>query len=203
MNPALNKAKLKELLREELPGQPAQLTMAPVSRISYSENENCKNAAVMLLLYPDQQVIRTVFIKRNEYDGPHSGQVSFPGGMYEEPDEDLARTAIRETSEETGIPEPSIELLGLLTPLYIPVSGICVHPYIGWAENPLFNPDRNEVQYLICPVIADLFDPSNRKTGIFNRRGSRIKTPYFDIEGEMIWGATAMILNEFKVLIDC
>jgi 8-oxo-dGTP pyrophosphatase MutT (NUDIX family) len=156
----------------------------------------------LLLLYPDSATTRVVFIKRNEYTGPHSAQISFPGGMKEAADADLAATALRETEEEVGVPADEMELLGRLTPLQIPVSNICVHPFVGWlGHTPVFRPDRSEVQYLICPAIAHLLDKRNHKKGRFNRKGAEIITPYIDIDGEMLWGATAMMFSEFMAIL--
>jgi hypothetical protein len=198
----LNKSKLIELLAGELPGKEVQYRMAPKGRTVFSIDENCREAAVLILIYSEDDQFRIVFIKRNEYDGPHSGQVSFPGGMKELSDKDFSFTALRETEEETGVLSSRIEVLGALSPLFIPVSNFCVHPFVGWLDDkPDFVPDKTEVQYLICPTINRLIDPKNKKLGSFNRHGVQISTPYIDIDGEMIWGATAMMLGEFISLI--
>ncbi len=102
-----------------------------------------------------------VFIKRNEYDGPHSAQVSFPGGAWENRDRTLQHTAIRETREELGI-SGELEILGSLTDLHIPVSNFLVTPFVGWmAETPLFKPDPTEVQYVIEVPLQSLLSSSN------------------------------------------
>jgi hypothetical protein len=156
----------------------------------------------MLLLYPEKAMTHIVFIKRNEYAGPHSAQISFPGGMKEDTDANLAATALRETEEEVGVPAGAIEILGKLTPLLVPVSNICVYPYVGWLEHtPEFQPDRSEVQYLICPSISHLLDKKNHSKGPFSRKGEQVITPYIDIDGEMLWGATAMMFSEFMALL--
>ena len=187
---------------EKLPGNRAWQRMAPEGRMDVSLQGKCTDAGVMLLLYPENDQTHIVLIKRNEYPGPHSAQISFPGGMKEDADPDFAGTALRETEEEIGIPASSIEMMGALTPLIIPVSNFCVHPFVGWLEQtPEFNPDRSEVQYLICPSLSQLMDPGNHKYGTFNRRGIDLKTPYIDLDGEMLWGATAMIFSEFMALL--
>lgn len=204
MTGQLSKKLLIQLLNGELPGKEAQERMAPRVTVSFPREGDCREAAVLLLLYKDEKDLRMVFIKRNEYRGPHSGQVSFPGGMKEEYDNDYQSTALRETEEETGVAASEIEILGALTPLFIPVSNFCVHPFVGWIDFvPDFMPDGFEVQYLICPDIQTVIDLKNRKTGNFNRGGSTVTTPYIDVNGEMIWGATAMMLSEFMALIDC
>jgi len=198
----LNKKRLIQLLNTDLPGSEAQQRMSPTLREPFTAKGNCREAAVLLLLYPDENKRRMVFIKRNEYRGPHSGQVSFPGGIKEPHDKDHMRPALRENEEETGVPASEIKVLGALTSLVIPVSNFCVYPFVGWMDSkPSFQPDSTEVQYLICPEVSSLSDPKNRKTGIFDRGGITVSTPYIDIDGEMIWGATAMMLNEFIELI--
>ncbi len=199
----INKEILEELLRGPLPGEQAQQKMAPEMRTAYKHDDNCRSAAVLILLYPEAESVHTLFMKRNEYDGPHSGQISFPGGMYEEKDIDLRETAIRETIEETGVPSEVIKVVGKLTPLFIPVSNFCVFPYIAWvSERPIFNPDSTEVQYLLTPSLDELTDPGNRYKGNLHRHGYDILTPYIKLDEDIIWGATAMILSEFMALIE-
>lgn len=200
----LNKEKIALFLNGKLPGGRSQEKMKPEDRIQPLTGNDFREAAVLLLLYPDMENIRLVFMKRNEYDGPHSGQISFPGGMKEESDEDYVRTALRETEEEIGVPSISIDILGALSKILIPVSNFCVYPFVGWInEVPSFSPDESEVQYLICPTLSSLCNPENKKTGHFLRKGKPVLTPYFDTESEIIWGATAMILSEFIDLLDC
>ena len=170
--------------------------MAPAFRGDPISQEKSLRAAVMILLYPFNDERHLVFIKRNEYDGPHSGQVSFPGGAWEEGDLSLEKTAIRETREEIGIME-EIVVLGALTPLHIPVSNFQVSPFVGWLEQePKFTPDQAEVQYVIEVPLRDLLNPRNRdKERIFHHQLS-MEVPIYRVGKEKIWGATAMMLSE-------
>ena len=197
----LNKNTLRGLLAGPLPGEKAQLSMAPGFRGNDYHLEEPDLAAVMVLLFPDPELVHTVFIKRNAYPGPHSAQVAFPGGLYEQDDATLEQTALRETREETGIDSP-IDILGKMTPLYIPVSNIHVTPYVGWADDrPVFEPDPEEVQYLIKVPVEDLFRKDNKRKEIIKRHDMEFMTPYFLIHSEKIWGATAMMLSEFMALV--
>lgn len=199
----INKEILEELLSGPLPGAPAQQQMAPEMRTAFKHDVNCRSAAVLILLFPEAGILHTLFMKRNEYDGPHSGQISFPGGMYEEKDLDLMETALRETCEETGVFTEDIKVLGKLTPLFIQVSNFCVTPYVAWvSERPIFKPDSTEVQYLLTPSLDELADPGNHYKETLHRHGYDILTPFIQIEEEIIWGATAMILSEFMALIE-
>lgn len=190
------KKKWIDLLNQQLPGEEAQRLMAPSFRGEFTSPEDPLQAAVMALFYGSEKEIRLVFIKRNEYDGPHSAQVSFPGGAREAEDLSLEETALRETREELGV-MGQIEVLGSLTPLHIPVSNFMVHPFVGWMEeNPVFRPDSTEVQYLIEVSLEKLLDPDRRESEIIYHHERPIEAPYYRVGKEKIWGATAMMLSE-------
>jgi 8-oxo-dGTP pyrophosphatase MutT (NUDIX family) len=191
-----NKSAWKERLRHELPGEKAQLRMAPTFRGDLTSMGKAMEAAVLVLFYPAEGETHLVFIKRNEYDGPHSAQVSFPGGAREAGDLTLEETALRETREEVGIDGP-LEVLGSLTPLHIPVSNYMVYPFVGWMEElPVFRPDPTEVQYVIEAPLAALLDPANRESEILYHHQQSIEAPFYRVGKEKIWGATAMMLSE-------
>ena len=188
------------MLQKALPGEAAQLLMAPTFRGSFPDQGHAVRAAVLILLYPCQGETKLVFMKRNEYKGPHSGQVSFPGGAWEATDGTLERTAIRECREEIGVRE-SIEILGALTPLHIPVSNFLVSPFVGWMENtPLFHPDPTEVQYVIEVSLRELLDPALRDSETLYHHKRSVEAPYYRVGEDKIWGATAMMLSEFLEL---
>ena len=183
-----------------LPGEEAQQRMAPAYRGSFHHAGNPAKAGVMILLYPFRDEANLVFIKRNEYEGHHSGQVSFPGGAFETEDRTILHTALRETREELGMSD-EIEVLGTLSQVHIPVSNFLVYPVVGWTNSrPDFEPDPTEVQYLIESPVGALLDPSNRESETIFKHGKEIVTPYYKIGEEKIWGATAMILSEFLQL---
>ena len=188
------------MLKQELPGEQAQVLMAPTFRGHVSSRYKPVDAAVLALLYPSEGQLSLVFIKRNEYDGPHSAQISFPGGIRESGDLTLKDTALREAREEVGI-NGEIEVLGSLSPLHIPVSNFMVFPYVGWMkETPSFFPDPTEVQYVVEAPLQTLMDPSNRDSETLYHREMHIKAPYYRVGEEKIWGATAMILSELLQL---
>jgi len=191
-----NKNAWIEQLRHKLPGEKAQLRMAPTFRGNLTSLSLAIEAAVLVLFYPSDGNTKLVFIKRNEYDGPHSAQVSFAGGAREADDLSLEETALRETREELGI-DGQIEVLGALTPLHIPVSNFMVYPFVGWMEkNPVFCPDPSEVQYVIEATLTDLLDPSNNDSEIIYHHQQSIEAPFYRVGKEKIWGATAMMLSE-------
>ena len=195
-----SKSTWKEILRHKLPGEKAHLRMAPTFRGDPTSMEEAVQAAVLVLFYPSGENTHLVLIKRNEYDGPHSAQVSFPGGAREAGDLTLEETALRETREEVGIDGP-LEVLGSLTPLHIPVSNYMVYPFVGWMEElPVFRPDPTEVQYVIEAPLAALLDPTNRDSEILYHHQQSIEAPFYRVGEEKIWGATAMMLCEFLLV---
>ena len=199
---------LESLLGMDLPGEEAQFSMAPITRkrlIDVSaENYNPKQSAVLILLFPENDSIHTILIQRGKYEGVHSGQIAFPGGRFEEGDLDLKQTAVRETAEEIGITPKSINVIGCLTDVYITPSNFLVKPFIGVINHkPDFILDLVEVEKIILVNVFNLNDKSIRKEkSILQSGGYKIKTPYFEIEGLTVWGATAMMISELNAVVE-
>jgi 8-oxo-dGTP pyrophosphatase MutT (NUDIX family) len=192
---------MEAALKRRLPGAEAQYKMAPELRL---ENPHglYRNAAVMILVYIRAGRWYTVLMRRPEYAGAHSNQISLPGGKFEAGDADLIATALREIREETGIDDGLIRILGNLSRLHIPVSGIEVLPVVGYYPlAPDFQPDPTEVAYLIEVPIEELLNPKNTREKFRSIMCKLVKLPYFQIGEEHVWGATAMILSEFLEVI--
>jgi 8-oxo-dGTP pyrophosphatase MutT (NUDIX family) len=194
-------------LRNALPGPQAQMSMAPVNRIPESlvppPNTDARISSVLLLVYPQNAQPNFVLIERNTYDGVHSGQMGLPGGKKEAHDPDLQSTALRETQEEIGVQPHQVQLIGSLTPLFIPVSKFLVHPFVGiLQETPVFKPDPREVASVFSVHPEWLLQPANRSISKVNLgNGLSRQVPAFVLHEKIIWGATAMILGEFSALI--
>lgn len=199
--------RLKYRLALPLPGINAHFQMAHVYRRQHYAYRNdppdAKQGSVLILLYPTETDIRTFLILRSDYDGVHSGQVAFPGGKFEPSDIDLKTTALREASEEAGIITSEVEIVGELTKLYIPPSNFVVHPFVGISQQPpVFIPHGLEVKEIIELNINLLLDNSIiGEKEILLRNKMRVMTPYFEIKGHTVWGATAMILSEFRTIL--
>ncbi len=199
---------LRIRLSRDLPGFPAQLKMAPEVRKKLMPDESvlkaAKQSAVLILFYPHAGEPHLVFMLRPADTGPHSGQVSFPGGKREENDADLQATALREANEEIGIDISEVNVIGSISSLYIPPSGFHVSPVIGYVQaRPVFKPDAVEVEKIIELPLSYLLDESSQSTReIFIRSiGSVVTSPCYLAGDHIIWGATAMMLSELMEII--
>jgi len=197
-------AKLQQIFTQPLPGEAAQNIMSPSNRFPGGLSNNwstARNCSVMLLLYQQQGEWRIIFMKRPSYDGVHSGQVSFPGGKWEQQDKDAWDAAVRETIEEIGITNPIVKL-GQLTSIYIPHSNSLVYPMVGMVDEiGTLSPDSFEVEQLIEAPLFDFYQAENLGSFTFNVAGETISAPCYNIDGHCIWGATAMIMSEFLCFV--
>jgi 8-oxo-dGTP pyrophosphatase MutT (NUDIX family) len=201
------KQHVSDKLRGELPGESAHVEMAPIKRPLPEEARTWKEtrySGVLVLLYPHEERLHTALMMRPEYDGVHSRQVSFPGGKREEGDADIIQTALREAHEELGIRPEEVEVLGNLSELYIPPSKALVTPVVGFAETrPNFIKDDVEVDEIIEADLMNLLgEESFGKVEIVRASYILKEVPAILFNGYTIWGATAMMLNEVKWLLE-
>lgn len=193
---------VREALSRTLPGQEAQYKMVPPSRPRTNLTEvrglsDVRKASVLALIHPIDNAPHLTFIRRNDYPGVHSGQISFPGGKVEPNDTSLEHTALRETQEEVGVQSSAVELISSLTEVYIPPSRFLVRPYVGIAHNPLeFQADPREVKEILHFPLSVLLQPDCCVEREVRGTNYRLNVPAFEIENHIIWGATAMMLSE-------
>ena len=197
---------LRARLRGPLPGLAAQLTMGPPQRglpEQWTEaQENARRAAVLVLLYPFEEMTALVLTQRHPDLKDHSGQIAFPGGSID-PGETPVEAALREGWEEVGIDPAAADVLGTLTDLYIPPSDFTVTPVVAAiSERPVFRPQEEEVDVIIEVPLPALLDPAARTSAVWTIREQEIEIPYFAFGEFEIWGATAMILAEFLALLE-
>lgn len=198
---------LKNELQKPLPGLESQLKLASMRRLMKDGQlvipGDARKAGVLILFYPYQGEIYIAFIKRAEYPGVHSGQISFPGGGWEKSDSDLVATALREAEEEIGVPRESVFPIGRLTDLFIPPSNFLVSPVVGYTEKrPDFEIDPEEVDRILEIPLQEFLKHTiipEKEISIFP--DVILKVPCFYVSDQVIWGATAMIMNELLDVI--
>jgi 8-oxo-dGTP pyrophosphatase MutT (NUDIX family) len=153
------------------------------------------DAAVLVPLYLDSGDLHAVFTKRREDLRRHAGEISFPGGRQDHPDEDLRRTALREADEEIGLPPDAVELVGALPPTGTFVTSYRIHPFVGVIEpGHAWRPQPTEVEEVLELSLPDLTKGFEMKR--LTRRGVPIKTPTYTVGESLIWGATARIVQQ-------
>src|SRR3954469_12629433 len=183
---AFDNRSMVERLRELLltPGQAAELD-APGQ----------KDAAVLVPLYSAGGELHAVFTKRREDLRRHAGEISFPGGRQDAPDEDLRFTALREAEEEIGLPTSDVELVGALPPTGTFVTDYKIHPFVGVIEaGKVWEMQPSEVERVLEFALRDLIRGHEMKRLL--RKGVPIKTPTYTVNGTLIWGATGRIVQE-------
>lgn len=198
--------KIERRMQAPLPGREAQLRMAHATRRQYVEAPTAaRQAAVLLALFPKDGEWNIVLIERNANDRDHhGGQISFPGGKAEPYDGTMLKTALREAEEEVGIAQQEVKILGGLTDLYIPVSNFQVHPFLGYLEAaPTYRLQLEEVNAVLeAPLSHFQQQGRGQVTDIpINSQIMLKNVPYFDLHGRVLWGATAMMLNELLDLL--
>ena len=133
----------------------------------------------------------------------HAGQIAFPGGKREKEDLNLVHTALREAEEEIGIGRNGVEVLGVLSPVYVQVSDFLITPVLGWTHaKPHIKTDPSEVDEVIFVSMAALIDPANHCDRETETSTGRITVPGYEINGNFIWGATAMVLAELADIFE-
>lgn len=184
----------------KLPGSHAQLKMAPEGRHKHMEApHNARLGGVMILLFEIDKKWNTLLIRRTEDGHVHSGQISFPGGQKEVGDTDIMFTACRECEEEVGIKKKDIEILGTLSPLYIPPSNFYVTPTLGYIQNVQhLKASEKEVQEIIQTPLELLFHPDIKQTRTVK---PNYESPVYALADDiLIWGATAMMISELEYI---
>jgi 8-oxo-dGTP pyrophosphatase MutT (NUDIX family) len=179
---------IREELRERLAARAAD------SRRDRRRLQEETEAAVLVPLYVRDGELHAVFTKRREDLRRHPGEISFPGGRRDHPDEQLETTALREAEEEIGLAPQDVDLLGTLTPVSTFVTGYLIYPHVGLIEPITWRPSPNEVELVLeLPLHALLAGYAIRP---MTRRGFTFETDTYVVDDHLIWGATARILGD-------
>jgi 8-oxo-dGTP pyrophosphatase MutT (NUDIX family) len=152
-------------------------------------------AAVLVPLLVEGREPRLVFTRRTDTLSRHAGEISFPGGLAD-PGESLAAAALREAQEELGLRPSDVELLGALPPVHTRVTGILIVPFVGllWSD-PRYTPNPEEIADVLEFPLSGLREAGAERD--FEHDGHRFQTFVYEIDGQVIWGATARILWSF------
>jgi len=201
--------RIRAALTGPLPGLDAQLRLAPAPRTGWDPHHTpagLRHAAGLVLLYPVDAEPHVLLTVRGGSLRHHTGQVSLPGGAVDD-GESVEAAAVREAEEEVGVDRRAVEVAGRLTPLHIPVSGFLLHPVVGVVgERPNFKAAEWEVARLLEVRLEEFTHPEvvRRETRLLRRGGEmqEVEVPYFDLHGEKVWGATAMVLAEFLAIAE-
>lgn len=180
-------------LREVLPRvlDPAPRAVAPAGTVL---------AGVLVPVLAQEEEPRLVFTRRSASMSRHAGEISFPGGL-SEPDEPLAATALREAEEELGLAPSEVELAGALPPVHTHVTGVLIVPFVGFlARDPQFTPNQAEIDEVLEFPLRELARAGEERD--FEWEGQRFRTFVYDMEGQVIWGATARILWSLIELLE-
>mgnify|MGYP000958517870 FL=1 len=196
---------LEKRLKEPLPGSSAHLLTKVQSEIEINfanSPKDAKKASVLILLFPESNNIHFFLTQRTFSVEHHKGQISLPGGTCEK-NEKTINTALRETEEEIGVDKNEVEIIGELTPFFTPTSGFIVHPFIGWCNRrPKTNKQTDEVHTLFSASLSQLLDDQILELENWNLRGYEAKVPFYNFDGHKVWGVTAAILSEFKLILN-
>ena len=158
-------------------------------------------AAVLVPLYLDSGALHAVFTKRREDLSHHAGEISFPGGRQDFPDEELRLTALREAEEEIGLPPKEVEIVGALPPVGTFVTNYKIHPFVGVIKpGHAWTPQPTEVEVILELSLPSLVEGFEMKRLV--RKGVPFKTPTYTVDGNLIWGATGRIVEHLLARLD-
>jgi 8-oxo-dGTP pyrophosphatase MutT (NUDIX family) len=159
------------------------------------------DAAVLIPLYLDGGHLHAVFTKRRDDLSHHAGEISFPGGRQDFPEEDLRTTALREAQEEIGLAPEDVELVGALPPVGTFVTNYKIHPFVGVIKpGHAWTPQPTEVEVILELSIPSLLAGYEMKRLV--RKGVPFKTPTYTVDGNLIWGATGRIVEQLLARLE-
>jgi len=183
-----------------IPAQLRELLLTPEQAASL-DAPGKTDAAVLVPLYLEQGELVAVLTERKADLRRHAGEISFPGGRQDAPDEDLRQTALREAEEEIGLSPADVELVGALPPVGTFVTSYRIFPFVGViASGHAWRPQETEVAQVLELSLADLVRGHEHKRLI--RRGVPIRSPTYPVGEHFVWGATARILEHLLARLE-
>jgi 8-oxo-dGTP pyrophosphatase MutT (NUDIX family) len=174
------------------PDELRELLLDPEETAAMDVTGGTTDAAVLIPLYLDEGDLHAVYTKRRDDLKKHAGEISFPGGRPDFPDEDLMVTALREAEEEIGLPRDEVDVVGCLPPVGTFVTNYKIHPFVGVIKaGHEWTPQPTEVEVVLDLSLRDVIAGHEMKRLL--KKGVPIKTPTYTVDGNLIWGATGRI----------
>src|SRR4051794_25585672 len=183
------------------PDRLRELLLTPEEAAEMESSGGQNAAAVLVPLYVQGGDLHAVFTKRRDDLSKHAGEISFPGGRPDFEAEDLRITALREAEEEIGLPRDEVEIVGALPPTGTFVTNYRIHPYVGVIEQGReWELQPNEVEIVLEFSLPELMRGFEMQRLL--KKGVPIKTPTYTVNGNLVWGATARILQNLLERLD-
>ena len=162
-----------------------------------------RQAAVLVPLFRDKDEYKILFTKRTDRVDEHKGQISFPGGSVDEKDASYKETALREAFEEVGLLREDVRILGKTDDSLTVASNFIIHPFVGFIPYPYpFEINSHEVKRLIeVPFSAFVDHRGATRKDVYEFEGVLYEGPVYDYQGDIIWGASARIMENFLEIL--
>ena len=171
--------------------------------VSESTLAQAKKAAVLMMVHPKKKLAHFTLIQRASYKGVHSKQIALPGGKVEDSDLNILETAKREAMEEVNIKPTEVQIIGTMSPIYVPPSNFFITPVLAYShQRPAYLAQEREVNHILEIPLKALIGITNvSHTKISLGTNKQIDTPFLNLQDHLVWGATAMILNELRCFL--
>ncbi len=158
-------------------------------------------AGVLMPFVATGNGLSLLLTKRTDRVEHHKGQISFPGGAVDDEDVDIVATALRETTEETGLTASAVEVLGMFDDFWTP-TGFIITPVIGYVKSiPALHPSPEEVEAVLQIPLSFFLDPTNERTVKMERNGTIYDVYFFRYDEHEVWGATAAMVRSFLRMV--
>ena len=169
-----------------------------LTQINLSKATKHKKAGVLILLLKEdhEDEYKILFTKRSSKLKTHSGEVSFPGGKWEEEDKNLYETALRESNEEINLEINNVTQLGRLD-ILLSRHKMEVNPYVGYLDKFQHFKGNFEIEEIFTVPISFLMNQKNISYKEFNKKDLKVYIPSWVYNENRIWGLTAMITADF------